>query len=132
MTGIIKNKETSTLIPKKLLTDYWARNVNSAIAELGRAFYEARQKGLSQDALALRLGVSKSRISKILRGHSKNLTLKTLSEMSLAIGCDLQIKLLDPKHLINQRKNYHYTLNDFPAFTPTFSSGAAHVPSSIR
>jgi len=48
--------------------------------------------GLTMETLAERLGVSKSRVSKILNGHS-NMTLETLSNMAFELERDVDITL---------------------------------------
>lgn len=93
------------------LKEYWAYCVCNAISGLANAFYEATHaRGLSQDIISERLQKDKSQISKILRGHTKNLTIKTLSEMSLAMDCELQINFIKKEDI--PPANYVYNLNE--------------------
>ena len=99
------------LIPESTLRDYCSYSVMRAVSELANAFHTAvRKHGLSQDIISKRLNKNKSQISKILSGHTRNLTIKTLSEISLAMDCDLQISLVNKNEL--PRLNSKFDIND--------------------
>lgn len=83
---------------------------------MGKAFYNASaNKGITQDTIASKLNKDKSIISKILRGHTKNLTIKTLAEMSLAMDCDLDIQFRERKDI--PKHNYCHNLDNYASGT---------------
>lgn len=63
----------------------------SAAAALASAL---RQRGLTQRQLAARLGVSEARVSQLLSA-SGNLTVRTLARVAGALGCKVQVCLVD-------------------------------------
>ena len=53
-----------------------------------------RRQNLTQRQLAVRLGVSEARVSQLLNA-SGNLTVRTLARVASAIGCKVQVCLVD-------------------------------------
>lgn len=51
--------------------------------------------GISHAELARRLGVSPAYVSKLMRGPA-NLSLATLSKLAQAVGCVLDVRLVNP------------------------------------
>lgn len=59
---------------------------------------EARAKaGLTQDAVAERMGTTKSAISRLEAAGKHTPSLATLQRYARAVGCDLQVKLVPQK-----------------------------------
>ena len=59
---------------------------------------KARTKaGLTQDAVAERMGTTKSAISRLEAAGRHTPSLATLKKYAAAVGCDLQIKLVPQK-----------------------------------
>lgn len=50
--------------------------------------------GLTQDAVAERMGTTKSAISRLEAGAKHAPSLSTLRRYAMAVGCDLQVKLV--------------------------------------
>ena len=54
--------------------------------------------GLTQDAVAERMGTTKSAISRLEAAGRHAPSLATLKKYAAAVGCDLQVKLVPQKH----------------------------------
>lgn len=67
--------------------------------ELANQMLKARSRaGLTQDAVAERMGTTKSAISRLESAGKKNApSIATLQRYARAVGCDLQIKLIPQK-----------------------------------
>jgi transcriptional regulator with XRE-family HTH domain len=74
----------------------------------------ARPSGLTKSELAARLGRSKGFVSQVM-GGGRNLTLRTLADMAAAIGCRVNVNLVqeskrasktstDPPHATASRR----------------------------
>ncbi len=99
MTG--KKNVTRTPIPFEERCEYWADRVFSVQAEMLAAYERAmREDGVNQEVIAERLEREPSQISRWLRGL-KNPTIRTLSEIALAMDCDLEIKFPALKDMPN-------------------------------
>lgn len=97
-------------IPFDEKVTYRADRINAVASELGQALVYAHEKhGITQEVIAERLILTPSRISKILSGP-KNLTVRVLSEMALAMECELEIHLVDLDKLV--RDNEFWTLDE--------------------
>jgi transcriptional regulator with XRE-family HTH domain len=60
-----------------------------------RALAKAKdKKGLTQQALAEKLGVDRSVINRRVTGRA-NLTLRTLAELAWALGCELDVQFVE-------------------------------------
>lgn len=65
---------------------------------LASQMLKARAKaGLTQDAVAERMGTTKSAISRLESAGRHAPSLATLKRYALAVGCDLQVKLVPHK-----------------------------------
>ena len=65
---------------------------------LANQMLKARSKaGLTQDAVAERMGTTKSAISRLESAGRHAPSLATLKKYALAVGCDLQVKLVPHK-----------------------------------
>lgn len=53
--------------------------------------------GLSQDAVASRMGTTKSTISRLESAGKHSPSLNTLKRYAEAVGCELQVKLVKPR-----------------------------------
>ena len=59
---------------------------------------KARAKaGMTQDAVAQRMGTTKSAISRLEAAGRHAPSLATLKKYAAAVGCELQVKLIPPK-----------------------------------
>ena len=68
-----------------------------ALAQVALLLTDALEaSGLSQRALAGRLGVTEPRVSQILGADQSNLKLSTLARLADALGCELRIAM-EPK-----------------------------------
>jgi len=66
--------------------------------ELARQMLKARSRaGLTQDAVAERMGTTKSAISRLESAGKHAPSLATLKKYAIAVGCDLQVKLVPHK-----------------------------------
>lgn len=76
--------------------DYAALYCQAADEEIGAALRSVREaRGLSQQEIAARLGVSCSRVSQIEGTEGTKLSLGVLSRYARAVGCHLDITLRD-------------------------------------
>jgi transcriptional regulator with XRE-family HTH domain len=65
---------------------------------LASQMLEARSKaGLTQDAVAQRMGTTKSAISRLEAAGRHAPSLATLKKYAAAVGCELQVKLVPQK-----------------------------------
>lgn len=66
---------------------------------LASQMLEARAKaGLTQDAVAERMGTTKSAISRLEAAGRHAPSLATLKRYAAAVGCELKVKLVPQKH----------------------------------
>lgn len=66
---------------------------------LASQMLKARTKaGLTQDAVAERMGTTKSAISRLEGAGRHAPSLATLKKYAAAVGCELQVKLVPQKH----------------------------------
>jgi DNA-binding XRE family transcriptional regulator len=66
--------------------------------ELTNQMLKARSKaGLTQDAVAERMGTTKSAVSRLESAGKHTPSLATLARYAQAVGCELQIKLVRPR-----------------------------------
>jgi DNA-binding XRE family transcriptional regulator len=66
---------------------------------LANQMLKARAKaGLTQDAVAERMGTTKSAISRLEATGRHAPSLATLKKYAAAVGCELQVKLVPQKH----------------------------------
>lgn len=56
------------------------------------------EAGLTQDAVAERMGTTKSAISRLEAAGRHTPSLATLKKYAAAVGCELQVKLVPQKH----------------------------------
>ncbi|MEI6638727.1 MAG: helix-turn-helix transcriptional regulator [Chlorobium sp.] len=69
---------------------------------LVRELLAARQQsGMTQEAVALKIGTSKSAISRLESGDKHTPSVATLRKYADAVGCELEIKLM-PKQIIGK------------------------------
>lgn len=88
----MSQKELSTY-EELLQEDPQGLRQEELILEVTEAMARAlRTSGLTKTELAARLGKSKGFVSQIL-GGGKNLTLRTLADVSGALGCKVQVQL---------------------------------------
>lgn len=107
----MSKKELSTY-EEMLLEDARGLRQEELILEVTEAMARAlRSSGLTQTELAARLGKSKGFISQILGGGS-NLTLRTLADVSAALGCTVEVQLKLQKA---NRVSYIHNWNQRPA-----------------
>jgi DNA-binding Xre family transcriptional regulator len=78
---------SSELIQSHALWDDYYEAIHGAYSSLRETFLHS---GLTQDDIASRLGIDKSRVSKILNGK-ENLTVKTMSHFGTALECRVVI-----------------------------------------
>jgi transcriptional regulator with XRE-family HTH domain len=72
-----------------------AAEVDAPYLLAANVFRARKALGLSQEALALSLGVSQPRIAQIERGDA-NLRIGTLARLAVALGCDIRDLLAPP------------------------------------
>jgi antitoxin component HigA of HigAB toxin-antitoxin module len=97
-------------VPKRIRSYYQQRFQQQVFARLALAFAErADEFNLTKSSLAALMGKDKSQINRIL-SHPTNMTLDTLSEISLALNCEPTV-LLDDLDIV-PRHNYCH-----PAYT---------------
>ena len=66
--------------------------------DLANQMLKARSKaGLTQDAVAERMGTTKSAVSRLEAAGKHTPSLATLARYAQAVGCELQIKLVRPR-----------------------------------
>ena len=66
--------------------------------QLARQMLKARSRaGLTQDAVAERMGTTKSAISRLESAGKHAPSLATLKKYAMAVGCELQVKLVPHK-----------------------------------
>lgn len=63
----------------------------------GQMLKARSRAGLTQDAVAERMGTTKSAISRLESAGKHAPSLATLKRYALAVGCDLQVKLVPQK-----------------------------------
>jgi len=106
-------------VPSHILWDDYYESLHVAYNAL-RDTYEA--SGLSQDDLAERIGVTKSRVSRVLSGRD-NLTVKTLSHYGSGMGYRLIIAYV-PYEKVGYSNFFSRTLRVF--------SGTPSVPGTPK
>lgn len=121
MESILTGKVDRTPIPYEERARYWAETVYSTAAALVAAYARAEKRGINQEVIADRLEKDKAQISRWLSGE-RNMTIKSISEMALAMECDLRIELIDIGNI--PMPNYSYSL---PADTSSRSGSDARV-----
>lgn len=66
--------------------------------EVANQMLKARARaGLTQDAVAERMGTTKSAISRLESANRHAPSIATLKRYAMAVGCDLQVKLVPQK-----------------------------------
>jgi len=66
--------------------------------QIARQMLKARTRaGLTQDAVAERMGTTKSAVSRLESADKHTPSLTTLKRYAKAVGCDLQVKLIPHK-----------------------------------
>ena len=74
---------------------YQAREVEYALA--GEMLAARARAGLTQEAVAVRMGTTKSAISRLESAGKHAPSLATLKRYASAVGCELQVKLVPQK-----------------------------------
>ncbi len=90
----------AAFLAKAMLRPGFAAAYESLALEyaLASQMIEARAKaGLTQDAVAARMGTTKSAISRLEAAGNHAPSLSTLKKYAAAVGCELQIKLVPQK-----------------------------------
>ncbi len=96
--------------------EYWFEDAQN---ELYRQVIEYKErKGINQTQLAEELGVSKGYVSQILKGEF-NYTLKTLIDISLAIGIVPKIEYKSIESVIEEDNKTQYLQNHYLLFKET-------------
>lgn len=126
MESTLTGKVDRSLIPQKERARYWAETIYRTAAALVDAYARAEKRGVNQEVIADRIGRDKAQISRWLTGE-RNMTIKSISEMALAMDCDLQIKLVDIGSI--PAPNYSYVL---PSSTDTSSRSGINVHLSVK
>lgn len=108
-------------IPPEILWDEHYESLHAAYNALRRTFANS---GLTQDQLAAKIGVSKSRVSKCLNG-SENLTLKTLSRLGTAMGYRLLVRFQPCASLAATRRSRPTSLHSSGEGKPDFGRVAS-------
>jgi transcriptional regulator with XRE-family HTH domain len=86
-------KKELTTYDEMVLEDLPGLRQEELILEVTEAMARAlRSSGLTKAELAQRLGKSKGFVSQVL-GGGRNLTLRTLADISGALGCKVQVQL---------------------------------------
>ncbi len=99
------------------------------ISGLQKAYDEKKhQDNLTMDKLAERLGVTKSRVSKILNGHS-NMTIETLSNVAFELGRDVSIFM--PEINFTQASSSSHTFAASFTITTTATAEYWHTSGQI-
>lgn len=111
MECILTGKVDRAPIPYEERSRYWAEMIYRTAAALVDAYARAEKRDINQEVIADRLERDKSQISRWLSGES-NMTVKSLSEMALAMECDLQIEFVDFQAL--PMPNYSFSLATLP------------------
>jgi hypothetical protein len=83
-------RNSTNSIPDNDLREDYYDNLHTAYRNMRSAFGSRSASGVTQDDIAVKLGVDKSLISRRLNGE-ENLTLRTLSYMATAMECRLVI-----------------------------------------
>jgi transcriptional regulator with XRE-family HTH domain len=119
------SKKELTTYEEMLLEDARGLRQEELILEVTEAMARAlRSSGLTKTELAARLGKTKGFVSQVLGGGS-NLTLRTLADISGALGCKPQLQLKPEKacqvayiHNWNQRPAHAAEALASPSTTP--------------
>lgn len=82
-----------------------ARFIRRVHRELQKAFSHRSKQGLTQQALAKRLGINRATINKRLMGHD-NLTLRSIADLAWAMDSDVVFKV-EPRELAENVNVYH-------------------------
>lgn len=124
MTG----KAIRTPIPRDELVEFWAEKVYTITGLMVAALSRARQDGINQEVIADRLGKEPAQISRTLKG-SKNWTVRTLSEMALAMDCDLEISFV--RFADRLRPNFEYQPRMIETAPTWTEMPSRHVPRDV-
>ena len=117
----MSQKELTTY-EEMLLEDSRGLRQEELIVEVTEAMARAlRSSGLTKTELAARLGKTKGFVSQILGGGS-NLTLRTLADISGALGCNVQVQLKPEKPA---QVAYIHNWNQRPASAEALASSSS-------
>lgn len=97
----------------------FARLVSRVTDTLNRAVEHRKSEGVTLKAAADKIGVHRSALSRVLNGTSRNLTLRTISDILWALEYEPQDFDADPLESINPDR-------------PTFSSLGGHSPYNFK
>jgi transcriptional regulator with XRE-family HTH domain len=115
MEIILTGKPSKALIPYDERCAFWAEKVYAVTSAMVAAYARAlKDKNINQDVLSGRLGRNKAQISRWLGGQ-KNITVRTLSEMALALECDLRFEFIPIDQI--PAANFWYCLPEKPSYT---------------
>ena len=67
------------------------------LSELGKTIRELRQqKGITQEALAMQVNVSRTTLSKLENGYIANISIVTIDQILSLLGYEIDIKPANP------------------------------------
>ena len=87
-------------LAKAMARKGFAESYNALVLEYqvaGQMLKARSRAGLTQDAVAERMGTTKSAISRLESAGKHAPSLATLKRYALAVGCELQVKLVPQK-----------------------------------
>jgi transcriptional regulator with XRE-family HTH domain len=109
-----------------------ARFISLVHGEIQRAFAAASKKGLTQQALASKLGVNRATVNKRLQGLD-NLTLRSISDLAWALGREPGFALNATDFSVNEPTFSEPTVSvTTPLGGVTIPSSTSSAPSAIR
>lgn len=81
-------------ISEDALAEYWFMLREQAWRELVAAFKHAKNNGLTEKELAVRIGESEAFVYRCLRGR-ENISLRTVNELARAMGLRMEVRFVD-------------------------------------
>lgn len=98
---------TVKVINKTVIARDYYSAMHDAFHSMQQAFDKrAKEQGLTQEKLAILLGIDKGLVSKRLRG-TENLTLRTMAGMATAMDCCLKVNFVPHEDM--PKPNYRYS-----------------------
>ena len=108
METTLTGQADRTPIPYEERAEFWAEKVYLATSEMVSAYkWISEREGVNREVIADRLERDKGQISRLLNGQ-RNLTIRLLSEMALAMEHNLQIEIIPFTELAIP--NYSFTV----------------------